>query len=528
MNIALIGNPNSGKTTLFNALTGASQHIGNFPGVTVDLKIGKIKGREDLLLADLPGIYSLSPFSQEEILTRDFLIDSKPDLVVDIVDATHLERGLYLTLQLLSLHRPMVLALNMTDELEKAGKAVDVPLLSRRLGIPVFPMSASEEKGIETLIEAIAGKKIPIPDRAISTSHIRSMRALIEKACEIKSLPADFIVEQLLTGEEAWLEKLGLNEAERDRVRKSVESRGDPMLTVVSEKYSRVDRIVMETVQTKKAIRKESFSDRIDRIATNRYLAVPLFLALISLIFVLTFGVVNTYVSNGLSALFSRFASLVETGMRYAEFHEALISLVCDGILNGICSVLTFLPTVVALFFFLSLLEDTGYMARIAFVLDAPFRKIGLNGRSVVPLLIGFGCSVPAVMASRTSENRKRSETDDEADSVRPLQRETSGVYRFGGRFFPLRRSDNPFHLPFVDLVGNPFRHSEPEMVSQGKRAFSSGIAGLSFSDEKEYVAFNEREGRRFSEKGLHRHFPLQSGHLVFASFRFCLELHRR
>ncbi len=411
MVIALIGNPNSGKTTLFNALTGANQHVGNFPGVTVDLKIGNIKGEEGLLLADLPGIYSLSPFSQEEILTRDFLIHSDPNLIVNIVDATHLERGLYLTLQLLSFHRPMVVALNMMDELDKGEKEIDVLRLSERLGVPVFPMSASGNKGIEELTSAIAKGKISSPKREMPEREVLPLISLIERKCKEKSIPADFIAERLLTGEENWLDKMDLEKEAREKVQRYIASQSDGMLAVVSAKYSRVDGIVEEVLLKSGKFEEKSLSDRIDRIVTGKYLAVPVFLALISLIFILTFGFVNTYVSEGLSVLFSALTSFVEENMKRFEFQEALISLVCDGILNGIFSVLTFLPTVVSLFFFLSLMEDTGYMARIAFIMDAPLRKIGLNGKSVVPLLIGFGCSVPAVMASRTAESesdRKR------------------------------------------------------------------------------------------------------------------------
>lgn len=422
MKIALVGNQNCGKTTLFNALTGSSQHVGNFPGVTVEGKVGKIKNKDDISLVDLPGIYSLTPYSSEEIVTRDFIIKEKPDVVLNIIDATNIERNLYLTMQLLELDVPLIIALNMMDEVNASGNSIDVNKLSEGFGVKICPISASKNQGIDELIE----ETINVGKNKIMPTHIdvceknspvhRAIHAimhLVEDHCEKYGLPKRYVATQLIQKDEILSKEINLSENEIDLLGHIIcemenDNGYDNEISIIGMRYNYIDKIVKNSVTIKSTQTKEQIrSSKIDRILTNKYLAFPIFILIIGLIFAITFGLVNTYISDLLGNGLDQLINLVRDGMNKAEFNKVLISLICDGLMTGVFSVLSFLPTVVVLFFFLSLLEDTGYMARVAFIMDKPLRKIGLSGRSFVPLLIGFGCSVPAVMATRTTASEK-------------------------------------------------------------------------------------------------------------------------
>ena len=424
MILALAGNQNCGKTTLFNQLTGSNQHVGNFPGVTVDRKSGSVRNMKDCEVVDLPGIYSIRPYTSEEIVTRDFLLNEKPDGIINIVDATNIERNLYLTLQMLELNIPMVLALNMMDEVRSNGGTINVGKLSDMLGIPVVAISAAKNEGIDELIEAIgnAARKKILPKRKDFCSGavhrcIHAVTHLIEDHALLADISPRFAATKLVEQDPFITEKLNINDNEKDMVEHSVtemehETGLDRNAALADMRYTFIESVCKETVVKCHESKEHIRSVKIDRILTGKYLAIPVFILIMLLIFWLTFNVVGAFLSDLLSAGIDLLTSAVDNLLTIYGLNPVVHSLIIDGIFAGVGSVLSFLPTIVTLFFFLSILEDSGYMARVAFVMDKLLRKIGLSGRSFVPMLIGFGCSVPAIMATRTlSSERDRKMT---------------------------------------------------------------------------------------------------------------------
>ena len=426
MILALAGNQNCGKTTLFNALTGSNQHVGNFPGVTVDQKIGDVNGEKNCQVVDLPGIYSLRPYTQEEIVTRDFIINEKPDGIINIVDATNIERNLYLTLQLLELCVPMVLALNMMDEVNSNGGTVNIEKMSELLGIPVVPISAAKGEGVSELIDKAVStaknkQKPKVWDfcSAESPVHrcIHAVVHLIDDHAERAGLPARFCTSKLIEGDPDIEDRLELDENERELLEHCIvemedESGLDRNAALAAMRYDFIESVVSDSVVKAHESREHRRSMAIDKVLTGKYTALPVFFGVMFLVFWLTFGVIGSALSDLLALGIDSFTSLADRALTAYGINPIVHSLVIDGIFAGVGSVLTFLPLIVVLFFFLSILEDTGYMARVAFVMDRALRKIGLSGRSFVPMLIGFGCSVPAIMATRTvSSDRDRKMT---------------------------------------------------------------------------------------------------------------------
>ena len=426
MIFALAGNQNCGKTTLFNALTGSNQHVGNFPGVTVDQKSGEVKGYRDCSVVDLPGIYSLRTYTQEEIVTRDFILNQKPDGIINIVDATNIERNLYLTLQLLTLRVPMVLALNMMDEVRANGGTVDVQKLSEDLGIPVVPITAAKGEGVSELmdraVETAKGRVLPkVYDFCTADSPVhRCVHAvvhLIEDHAERLGLPSRFCATKLIEGDEAMADRLELDQNERELlehcvVQMEAENGMDRNASLADMRYSFIEKVTANAVVKCRESREHKRSVQIDKVLTGKYTALPVFFGIMLLIFYLTFNVIGQGLSDLLAAGIDYVTAGVDGALTAYGINPVVHSLIIDGIFAGVGSVLSFLPIIVTLFFFLSILEDTGYMARVAFVMDKLLRKIGLSGRSIVPMLIGFGCSVPAIMATRTvSSDRDRKMT---------------------------------------------------------------------------------------------------------------------
>lgn len=415
MIFALVGNQNCGKTTLFNCLTGSNQHVGNFPGVTVDQKIGEIKGTKNCSVVDLPGIYSIRPYTNEEIVTRDFVLNEKPDGIINIVDAANIERNLYLTLQLLELHIPTVLVLNMMDEVRGNGGTINVAKMSEKLGVPVIPISAVKNEGITDVIEKIiyvAKNKITpkVTDFCqYGPVHrcIHAVTHLIADHADNCGISSRFAATKLIEGESYFANLLGVNENELEMIEHSVtEMEKDEGLdrnaAIANMRYTFIEEVCAKTVIKGEESKEHIRSVAIDNILTHRFLALPLFFGIMLTIFWLTFSVIGGSLSNLLSTVIDAITALVDKGLTLYGINPVIHSLVIDGIFAGVGNVLSFLPIIVTLFFFLSILEDTGYMARVAFVMDKLLRKIGLSGRSFVPMLIGFGCSVPAVMSTRT------------------------------------------------------------------------------------------------------------------------------
>lgn len=422
---ALVGNQNCGKTTLFNALTGSNQHVGNFPGVTVDQKVGLIKGKKDLSVVDLPGIYSIRPYTTEEIVTRDFVLNEKPDGIINIVDATNIERNLYLSLQLLELHIPTVIALNMMDEVRGNGGSIDVKKMSDALGVPVIPISAAKNEGITEVIDQIVhvskDRILPkIMDFCPGGPVHRCIHAVshsIEDHAVACGLSPRFCATKIIEGDTSFADKLELNENERELIEHTViemenESGLDRNAALAAMRYDFIEKVCADSVVKCHESKEHIRSTEIDRFLTGKYTAIPAFLIILFGVFFLTFNVIGGKLSDLLAMGIDALSSLVDKGLTAYGINPVVHSLITDGIFAGVGSVLSFLPIIVVLFFFLSVLEDTGYMARIAFVMDKPLRKIGLSGRSLVPMLIGFGCTVPAVMATRTlSSDRDRKMT---------------------------------------------------------------------------------------------------------------------
>ena len=415
MIFALAGNQNCGKTTLFNQLTGANQHVGNFPGVTVDQKMGEIRSTKNCSVVDLPGIYSIRPYTNEEIVTRDFILNEKPDGIINIVDATNIERNLYLTLQLLEMHIPMVLALNMMDEVRGNGGSIDYRQMSQELGIPVIPISAAKDEGIEDLIAAIvevAGKKIPpkVMDFCEQGPVHRCIHAVshqVEDHAVNIGMSPRFAATKIVENDTDIIERLALSENELEMMEHSIAEMEkdcglDRNAALADMRYTFIEKVCQKTVKKCQESREHIRSVKIDGVLTNKYLAIPMFLLIMFLIFWLTFHVVGAALSDWLAVGIDAFTAVCDRWLTAYGLNPVVHSLLIDGVFAGVGSVLSFLPIIVVLFFFLSMLEDTGYMARVAFVMDKLLRRIGLSGRSIVPMLIGFGCTVPGVMASRT------------------------------------------------------------------------------------------------------------------------------
>ena len=424
MIFALAGNQNCGKTTLFNALTGSNQHVGNFPGVTVDQKAGVIKGT-DHQVVDLPGIYSIRPYTQEEIVTRDFILKSRPDAIINIVDATNIERNLYLTLQLLTLQVPTVIALNMMDELVGNGGSVDVQKMSEALGVPVVPISAAKNQGItelvDTLIDTASRRVTPkvqdfCPEGPVHRC-IHAVCHIIEDHAQRINIARRFCAMKLIEGEQDFFDALELSQNEKELIEHTViemehETGLDRNAALADMRYNFIEKVCGECVVKAKESREHRRSMQIDKVLTHRIFAIPLFIAIMGLVFFLTFNVVGAFLSDVMSYAIDGLTLLADRALTAYGINPVVHSLVIDGIFAGVGSVVSFLPLIVTLFFFLSILEDSGYMARVAFVMDKLLRKIGLSGRSFVPMLVGFGCSVPAIMATRTlSSNRDRKMT---------------------------------------------------------------------------------------------------------------------
>lgn len=415
MIFALAGNQNCGKTTLFNCLTGSNQHVGNFPGVTVDRKVGEVKGVKDCQIVDLPGVYSIRPYTSEEIVTRDFILKSHPDGIINIVDASNIERNLYLTLQLLELRVPTVVALNMMDEVRENGGAVHIHALSEKLGVPVVPISAAKSEGIEELIsiavETARKKVIPkvydFCDEGPIHRCIHSLCHVVEDHADNVGIPPRFAAMKLIENDIEVVNSLGLDKNELELAEHGIlqmedEEGLDRNAAIATMRYDFIEKVISDTVVKPHESRERLRSLAIDKVVTNRYLAIPIFFGIMFLIFWLTFGVVGSYLSGLLTKGIDAVTAAADIGLTEYGINPVVHSLIIDGIFAGVGSMLSFLPLIVVLFFFLSILEDTGYMARVAFVMDKLLRKIGLSGRSFVPMLIGFGCSVPSIMAART------------------------------------------------------------------------------------------------------------------------------
>ena len=425
MIFALVGNQNCGKTTLFNQLTGSNQHVGNFPGVTVDQKMGEIRSARNCSVVDLPGIYSLRPYTNEEIVTRDFILNEKPDGIINIVDATNIERNLYLTLQLLEMHIPMVLALNMMDEVRGNGGAIDFVEMSGELGIPVVPVSAAKDEGIEDLIAAALTvakmkqypKVMDFCEQGPVHRCIHAVSHQVEDHAANIGMSPRFAATKIVENDTDVVKRLELSQNELEMMEHSIaemeKDRGlDRNAAMADMRYHFIEKVCAKTVKKCHESREHIRSVKIDSVLTGKYLALPMFLLMMFFIFFLTFHVIGAALSNMLAQGIDAFTAFCDRGLTAYGINPVVKSLLIDGVFAGVGSVLSFLPVIVVLFFFLSILEDSGYMARVAFVMDKPLRKIGLSGRSFVPMLIGFGCTVPAVMATRTlSSERDRKMT---------------------------------------------------------------------------------------------------------------------
>ena len=419
---ALAGNQNCGKTTLFNCLTGSNQHVGNFPGVTVDRKDGQIRNHPEATVTDLPGIYSLSPYTGEEVVSRQFILDSRPDAVIDIIDATNIERNLYLTLQLMELDRPMVIALNMMDEVTANGGTIDVNLLERELGVPVVPISAAKNEGIGELVEhamhiARYGERpgridfcssaADSPDGGALHRCIHGIANLIEDHAKAAAIPLRFAATKLVEGDALVIEALNLDQNELDAIEHIIsqmeeESGSDRLCALADMRFTFIEDVCATCVVKPHESREHKRSVAIDRVLTGRFTAIPMFILIMGLVFWLTFGVIGVALQGLLEQLVSMVIGAADAGLTAFGTNPVVRSLVVDGVLTGVGSVLSFLPIIVVLFLLLSILEDSGYMARVAFVMDKILRRFGLSGRSFVPMLVGFGCSVPAIMSTRT------------------------------------------------------------------------------------------------------------------------------
>ena len=424
MIFALAGNQNCGKTTLFNAITGANQHVGNFPGVTVEQKVGVIRGTEHEIV-DLPGIYSMRPFSHEENVTRDFILKEKPDAILNIVDATNIERNLYLTLQLMALQIPMVIALNMMDELRGNGGSVNVQMMSEMLGVPVVPIAAVKNDGVSELVETLvsaakAGTKPKVLDFCPDGPVHRCIHAvchLIEDHAANVGISRRFCATKLIEGEEGFFSLLELSQNEKELIEHSIiemeyDTAMDRNAALAQMRYEFIEDVCNKTVVKAQESKEYIRSVNIDKVLTNRYLAIPLFVGIMGLVFYMTFELLGAWLSDLMALAVDGLTMFADSALSAYGINPVVHSLVIDGIFAGVGSVISFLPLIVTLFFFLSILEDSGYMARVAFVMDKLLRKIGLSGRSFVPMLIGFGCTVPAIMATRTlSSNRDRKMT---------------------------------------------------------------------------------------------------------------------
>ena len=419
LTFALVGNQNSGKTTLFNQLTGSNQHVGNFPGVTVDRKDGVIKGHPDTLITDLPGIYSMSPYSGEEIVSRDFVLHEKPKAIINILDVTSIDRSMYLTMQLLEMGLPMVVALNMMDEMTGNGGSVDINRMEQMLGVPVVPISASQNQGVDELVShAIHVAKYQEgparQDFCDSTENggavhrcLHAVCHLIEDHAQREGIPVRFAAAKLVEGDHLILDSLKLDSNEKETLEHLIlqmeRERGiDRSAAIADMRYSFIYKVCDRCIKRPRESKEHIRSSRYDNVLTGKYTAIPVFIAVMAAVFFLTFAVIGPFLQDLLEKGIAALGTSVESAMTAGNVNHAISSLVMDGIFEGVGSVLSFLPIIVTMFFFLSLLEDSGYIARVAFVMDKPLRKIGLSGRSIVPMLIGFGCTVPAVMATRT------------------------------------------------------------------------------------------------------------------------------
>ena len=420
LTFALVGNQNCGKTTLFNQLTGSNQHVGNFPGVTVDRKDGVIKGYKNTLITDLPGIYSMSPYSSEEIVTRNFLLKEKPKAIINIVDATNIERNLYLTMQLLELNMPMVVALNMMDEMSGNGGTVLINELEAHLGVPVVPISAAKGEGIDELVSHVLHvayyqekpQFLQYFDNQALDRCINAIEHLIEDHAKKARIPLRFAASKLAENDSLLLEQLDLSQNEKEileHIRKQLEEESsfDCSAAIASDRFHSIINICRQTVKKPHESKERLRSQKIDQFLTGKYTGIPAFIGIMGIVFFLTFNVIGSFLQGILENGVSIVTNYVDTLLTQAQINVAFHSLIIDGIFNGVGTVLSFLPIIVTLFFFLSILEDSGYMARVAFIMDKLLRKIGLSGRSIVPMLIGFGCTVPGVMASRTLSSRR-------------------------------------------------------------------------------------------------------------------------
>ena len=423
---ALAGNQNCGKTTLFNQLTGSNQHVGNFPGVTIDRKDGEIRNHPEATVTDLPGIYSLSPYTSEEIVTRDFILQEKPNGIINIIDATNIERNLYLTLQLIELDTPMVVALNMMDEVHENGGTIHINDLEASLGVPVVPISAMKNEGIDELVEHAMNvaryREHPgrmdfcdNGDRSQGAVHrcIHAIIHLIDDHARNCDIPVRFAATKLIEGDKLIEDALDLDENEKEAlehiiVQMEEESGQDRMAALADMRFRFIEKICQTSVIKPRESKERIRSLKADEILTGKYTAIPAFILVMALVFWLTFSVIGAFLSDLMEMGIDKLTTICDNALSAYGINEIVHSLVIDGMFAGVGSVLSFLPMIVVLFFFLSILEDSGYMARIAFIMDRPLRKVGLSGRSFVPMLIGFGCSVPAIMATRTLPSRMR------------------------------------------------------------------------------------------------------------------------
>ena len=419
LTFALVGNQNSGKTTLFNQLTGSNQHVGNFPGVTVDRKDGVIRGHSNTSITDLPGIYSMSPYSSEELVSRDFVLQQKPKAIINIVDATNIERNLYLTMQLLEMGIPTVLALNMMDEVRGNGGSVDINRMEDMLGIPVVPISAAKNQGVDELVRhavhiAKYQEKPGRQDFCDSSDHggavhrcLHAIAHLIEDHAEQTGLPLRFAASKLIEGDERIMDQLGLDMNERETLEHIVlqleKERGlDRSAAIADMRFEFISKVCSQCVTKPRESKEHMRSQKLDRVLTGKFTALPVFIGIMALVFYLTFVVIGAWLQDLLAAGIGWLTGTVDAALTAAQVNEAIHGVIIKGIFEGVGSVLSFLPIIVTMFFFLSLLEDSGYIARVAFFMDKLLRRLGLSGRSIVPMLIGFGCTVPAVMSTRT------------------------------------------------------------------------------------------------------------------------------